>query len=95
MYKMNNKQVVKHHRMSQEPWLYDESLSDEERMIWKLKGKCHICRYDVKHHKDDCPFSDVQLSFASIERELERTSSLEHLDPEELAEYFNTREQEY
>ena len=85
MYKKIKSEVVKHHIISREPWLHDETLSDEERMMWKMKGKCHISGYDVKHHKDDCPFSDVQLSFASIERELYRTSSLEHLDTTELA----------
>jgi len=90
---MNKEDYVKHYRMSRNPWLYDETLSDEERMMWKLKGKCHVCRYDVRHHKDDCPFSDVQLSFASIERELYRTSSLEHLNTEELTKHLGIEQE--
>jgi len=29
--------------MSREPWLYDSDLTDEERMVWKIKDKCHVC----------------------------------------------------
>ena len=93
MYKMNKEDYIKHHRISRNPWLYDETLTDEERMMWKMKGKCHVCRYDVRHHKDDCPFSDVQLSFASIERELYRTSSLEHLNTEELTKHLGIEQE--
>ena len=77
--KIKNKEVVKHHRISREPWLHDKTLSDEERMMWKMK--------------DDCPFSDVQLSFAYMERELYRTSSLEHLNTEELAKHLGIEQE--
>lgn len=56
--------------ISKNPWLYDDTLTDEERIYWKLKGQCHACRYDVRHHKDDCMYSDVQLHFQQIENEL-------------------------
>ena len=48
------------------PWLFDDTLSPEEQMAWKLKGECHICGIDPRHHRDDCMFSAVQQMFASI-----------------------------
>lgn len=56
--------------ISKQPWLFDDSLSDEEKMYWKLKGQCHVCRYDARYHKDDCQYSDVQLHYQQMEREL-------------------------
>lgn len=54
---------------SREPWIHDPSLTDEERMYYKIKGVCHLCGIDPKYHRDDCVFSDVQLSFQQMERE--------------------------
>jgi len=62
--------------ISREPWLFDDSLSDEEKMYWKLKGECHVCRYDAKFHRDDCQYSDVQLHFQQMEKELYNTREL-------------------
>lgn len=48
------------------PWLFDDSLSPEEQMVWKMKGQCHLCGLDPAYHRDDCCFSAVQQMFASI-----------------------------
>ena len=53
--------------MSREPWLYDSDLTDEERMVWKIKDKCHVCRIPPRFHRDDCPWSHNQLMFAELE----------------------------
>lgn len=53
--------------ISKEPWLFDPELTDEERMLYKLKGKCHVCGLDTKFHRDDCPYSMNQLYFAELE----------------------------
>ena len=48
-------------------WLYDSDLTDEERMVWKIKDKCHVCRIPPRFHRDDCPWSHNQLMFAELE----------------------------
>ena len=52
--------------ISLNPWLYDDALTKEECMMWKLKNTCHVCGISVKYHRDDCAFSAPQLSFAAI-----------------------------
>lgn len=59
-------------KISREPWLYDDSLSDEERMMWKMKSKCHVCGIDPKFHKDDCEWSSVQLTWGNMDNRMER-----------------------
>jgi hypothetical protein len=66
---INAQQILK---ISREPWLYDESLTDEERMLWKMKQKCHVCRIDPRFHRDDCEWSSVQLTWGNMDRRMER-----------------------
>jgi hypothetical protein len=54
--------------MSKEPWLHDPDLTDEERMYWKIKDQCHVCRIPPRFHRDDCPWSHNQLMFAELEK---------------------------
>ena len=55
-----------HLYISLNPWLYDDALTEEECIMWKLKDTCHVCGMSVKFHRDDCAFSYSQLCFASI-----------------------------
>jgi hypothetical protein len=64
---INAQQILK---ISREPWLYDESLTDEERMLWKMKQKCH--GIDPRFHRDDCEWSSVQLTWGNMDRRMER-----------------------
>ena len=57
-------QIVDH--ISLNPWLYDLSLTNIDVIEWKLRGDCHVCGMSVKHHRDDCVFSSVQLYFAEM-----------------------------
>jgi hypothetical protein len=66
---INAQQILKR---SREPWLYDESLTDEERMLWKMKQKCHVCGIDPRFHRDDCEWSSVQLTWGNMDRRMER-----------------------
>ena len=61
------KNEVSLQEMSREPWLYDADLTDEERMVWKIKDQCHVCRTPPRYHRDDCPWSHNQLMFAELE----------------------------
>ena len=54
--------------VSRNPWIYDPLLTDEERMFWKLKGECHVCRINVRFHRDDCCFSSTQLMYEQMNR---------------------------
>jgi hypothetical protein len=59
-------------KISREPWLHDKSLTDEERMLWKMKSKCHVCGIDPRFHRDDCEWSSVQLTWGNMDRRMER-----------------------
>ena len=48
------------------PWLYDETFTNEERMFWKLKNVCHKCGTDPAYHKDDCQYSMPQLMLLGL-----------------------------
>ena len=74
-----------------EPWLFDDSLTDAERMYWKLKGVCHVCKYPVAYHKDDCPFSDVQLHFAQIDKELYAVTDIGFVNSKKLKQLLNKK----
>ena len=69
MYEIERSLVNKIRDISREPWLHDPRLTDEERMVYKIKNVCHVCGIDPTYHRDDCEFSDVQLSFMQMERE--------------------------
>ncbi len=63
MYETNNTPTIEEKltHISQNPWLYDDNLDDNDRMMWKLKNKCHLCSIDPMFHRDDCGFSIPQL----------------------------------
>ena len=53
-------------KISENPWLFDDSLTDEEIVYWKLKGICHNCGIDPRFHRDDCAWSANQQMLAGL-----------------------------
>jgi len=60
MLKTNDSETDRIHYIQLNPWLFDENLTDEERLYWKLKGVCHSCGIDPHYHRDDCIYSANQ-----------------------------------
>jgi hypothetical protein len=52
--------------IAENPWLFDDSLTDEERIYWKLRGVCHMCGIDPHFHRDDCSWSANQQMLAGL-----------------------------
>jgi hypothetical protein len=52
--------------ISLNPWLYDSTLENIEVIQYKLSGKCHVCGFPARYHRDDCEYSYPQLYIASI-----------------------------
>lgn len=62
MYETTNQKIEdKLLHISHNPWLYDDNLDDQDRMMWKLKNICHLCHIDPTFHRDDCGYSLPQL----------------------------------
>jgi hypothetical protein len=50
-----------------------------------------VCKYPVAYHKDDCPFSDVQLHFAQIDKELYAVTDIGFVNSEKLKQLLNKK----
>ena len=49
------------------PWLYDDQLTDEDKILYKLKNICHLCGMKPDFHRDDCIYSANQLMLAGLQ----------------------------
>tara|TARA_B110000858_G_scaffold186746_1_gene230238 strand:- start:669 stop:911 length:243 start_codon:yes stop_codon:yes gene_type:complete len=52
--------------ISENPWLYDDTLAPIDIAQWKLRNQCQLCGISPRHHSDDCILSLNQLTFARM-----------------------------
>ena len=52
--------------ISANPWLYDDELSKEEQIYWKLKDVCHKCGYKTRYHREFCVYSASNMLMATF-----------------------------